>query len=95
MKQEKIQAICDYLKRQFPAGTHQNRDDFDREGHKFKIETNNHFYLALFSREFIEENSKETIISTLDKVNIKDLFIKNNKSTIIFTGNGIVIEPRN
>jgi hypothetical protein len=63
MKEQKIKAIGNYFKTNFPNEDHADKFDFDRRSYLFRITTKDHVLLASVSEEFIEDNSQETIIS--------------------------------
>ena len=91
----KIKAIRDYLKKQFPNAYHKDEYDLDRAGHKFGIETKDHFLLTLVARELIDDHDSDVIISKLDTNNIRDLLNNHPESNIIVNSTGVKIEPRN
>ena len=95
MEEEKIQAIRDYLQKQFPSASHADQNDFDRIGHMFRIVTKDHLMLASISRELLEDNNSGTIISILDRINLKKLLENNPTATVIVTSFGAKIDPRN
>ena len=94
MDSEKIQSIRDYLLKHFPNDTHNDKDDFDRDGHKFKIRTQSSVLLVLFSSEFIEDNDPKNIISKLKKIDLINLLRNNESSIIIITNDGVKIESK-
>ncbi|MEE9912995.1 MAG: hypothetical protein K4571_14880 [Deltaproteobacteria bacterium] len=95
MKEQKLKAISNYFKTNFPNEDHAGKFDFDRFSYLFRITTKDHILLASVSEEFIEDNSQETIISKLKDIDICKLLIENPKLKISVTGKGVSIIPRN
>jgi cation transport regulator ChaB len=95
MEPKKIQSIRDYLQEHFPSADHADKDDFDRKGHMFSITTEKHVMIASISRELIEDNNSERIISILGNINIISLLNNNPKSIVVVRSSGIKIEPKN
>lgn len=94
MDSEKIQAIRNHLLKLFPTFTHEDRY-LSAKGQEFLIITQKHTLTTLLTREFVEDNSIETIISKLKQINLKSLLTDNPKSIIVIGHFGIRIEPSN
>jgi hypothetical protein len=61
----------------------------------FSITTEKHVMIASISRELIEDNNSERIISILSNINIISLLNNNPKSIVVVRSSGIKIEPKN
>jgi len=94
MDPKKIESIRNYLQNKFPGAHHKDKDDFDREGHLFRITTPESVMLTSISRELIDDHEAETIISKLEKIDLPNLLINNSKSTVVVKSSGVDLEPR-
>ena len=94
MDSNKIQSIRDYLLKYFPNDSHEDKYDFDRDVHKFKIRTVDNVLLALFSKEYLEDNDTKSIISNLEKIGLSDVLRKNESLNVIITNDGIKFESK-
>ncbi len=97
MTPDKLQAIREYLFEHFPYAKHlDDKNDFDRFGHKFRIVTKDQVLLTSISRQFIEDNEASEIVKVLDKIGIVDLLKENPTATIVVKSDGrLDIVPRN
>lgn len=92
MDPKKIQSIRDYLLKHFPSDNHDDQFDFDRDGQKFRIKTKDCIYLALVSREFVEDNESNTILSRLNKYDVRNILQSNPSALVIITNSGVRLE---
>ena len=94
MDPNKIQSIREYLQKHFADAHHADKEDFDRIGHKFRITTKSSVLLTSISRELIDDNDSETIISKLDNIDLVNLLKGNPESTVIVRRSGVSFVKR-
>ena len=94
MDSEKIQSIRDYLIKCFPKDSHEDKYDFDRDVHKFEIRSVKNIYLALFSKEYLEDNNSKSIVSELEKIGLSDILREDESLNVIITNDGIKFESK-
>ncbi|MEN8250702.1 MAG: hypothetical protein ABFS32_17345 [Bacteroidota bacterium] len=94
MDQDKIQAIQDYLKKQFPDADHENKEDVQTMSQLFRIVTEEHVMLASVSRELIDDESAEVIMSRIERWDVVSLLKQHPEETVVVTSKGSSIVPR-
>lgn len=94
MDQDKIKAISDYLKKQFPDADHDNREDGQTMSQMFRIVTKEHVMLASVSRELIDDESAKVIVSRIEKWDVVNLLKQHPKETVIVRSTGVNIVSR-
>lgn len=88
MDQNKIQAIKDYLKTQFPGAGHKTMYDHNRVGQKFIIATKDSVMVLSVSKAMIVDEDPATIISLLERKDVVDILKKHPDNVVVVRASG-------
>ncbi len=94
MDSEKIQSISAHLLKHFPKYEIVDKYNSSRMTQTFRIETEDGILLALFSREFVEDNDSNAILDKIDKWNLTNQLRDNLSALVIVTNHGIRFESK-
>jgi hypothetical protein len=92
---EKINAVKECLKSEFPDHSLHDRFDFDREAQTFRLlqDENSELKLVTVAREFIEDHAAGEISMILNRLQLSDTFQRTkDKNRMIVTSKGITFE---
>jgi len=92
MDNEKFQSIRKYLSKNFPSCAQEDKYDPSRMTQFFRIKTKDDILLALFSKEFIDDNN--TILNKIDAWNLANQLRDNPSALVIVTNHGIRFESK-
>jgi hypothetical protein len=93
--EEKINAVKEYLKSEFPDHSLHDRFDFDREAQTFRLlqDQDNELKLVTVAREFIEAHAAGEISVILNRLQLSKYFHNaKNKNRMIVTSKEITFE---
>ena len=90
----KITAVRDYLQRKFPKWVIEDRHETDTIAEVFTIwnSATHHAYLVSVSREFLDDNSPQTIAQNLERWNVGEVLSTSERSLFQVTSSGVSAE---
>ena len=91
---DKIQSIRDYLLKHFPNCAQEDKYNSSRTVQAFTIETEDEILVALFSKEFIDDNDSNAILNKIEKWNLTNQLRDNPSALVIVTNHGIRFESK-
>lgn len=92
--EDKLNAVRNYLKSEFPGYTIDDHYDFDRFAQTFRLTLGDKIHLVTVSREFIDDHSVSEISILLQGYNLSQYFKDEKVVRVIVTNSGVKLEQK-
>lgn len=90
--EEKLNAVRNYLRGEFPSYAIHDQFDHDRYAQTFRLTQENKIHLVTVSREFLDDHSTSEILKSLERCHISQYFQKESVARVVVTNSGVKLE---